>query len=210
MTRWPAVQEVVERIFGRKPSKGANPDEVVALGAAAYGGILAGLSDDAQLLDVTPHDIGIKVGDSSLSGRLPRNSMLPVRARRAVRDHHAEPEVRPSRALSGREPDVAKNRKRSGRPRRSPRAAAASASSSVITVDVESILSVTARELTSGRTPACDPAERRPVSADRRIITRRRGTARCMVTRRAARRRAGPDSRPLITAELSSRPDQKP
>ena len=63
-------------------SKGANPDEVVALGAAAYAGILAGDSDEAQLLDVTPHDIGIRVGDSGFATVLPRNSMLPVRARR--------------------------------------------------------------------------------------------------------------------------------
>ena len=60
MTRWPAVQDTVERIFHKKPSKGANPDEVVALGAAAYAGILAGDTDDASLLDVTPHDLGIK------------------------------------------------------------------------------------------------------------------------------------------------------
>src|SRR4029077_21044768 len=74
MTRWPAVQDAVERIFGRKPSKGANPDEVVALGAAAYAGILAGESDDAALLDVTPHDLGIKVGDSQFAVVVPRNS----------------------------------------------------------------------------------------------------------------------------------------
>src|SRR5688500_1789568 len=82
MTRFPTVAAVVEKIFKKKPSKGANPDEVVALGAAAYAGILAGEADDATLLDVTPHDIGIKVGDSQFSVMIPRNSMLPVRARK--------------------------------------------------------------------------------------------------------------------------------
>jgi molecular chaperone DnaK len=83
MTRYPAVAAVVERIFKKKPSRGANPDEVVALGAAAYAGILAGEAvNDATLLDVTPHDIGIRVGETQFAVMIPRNSMLPVRARR--------------------------------------------------------------------------------------------------------------------------------
>ncbi len=112
MTRWPAVQDVVEQIFGKKPSKGANPDEVVAQGAAAYAGILAGEADDAALLDVTPHDIGIKVGDSQFAVVLPRNSMLPVRARRLFASREASVTIRPSGGLSQREIIEIINRRR--------------------------------------------------------------------------------------------------
>ncbi len=112
MTRWPAVQASVERIFGRKPSKGANPDEVVALGAAAYAGILAGDSDDAALLDVTPHDLGIKVGDSGFSVLIPRNSMLPVRARKLFATTTDDQRFVSIERVPGRiRPDVGKNRK---------------------------------------------------------------------------------------------------
>ena len=111
MTRWPAVQETVERIFGKKPSKGANPDEVVALGAASYGGILAGESDEAALLDVTPHDIGIRVGDSQFALIVPRNSMLPVRARRLFATTTENQKFVSIELYQGESTDVAKNRK---------------------------------------------------------------------------------------------------
>ncbi|MDQ3341556.1 MAG: Hsp70 family protein, partial [Myxococcota bacterium] len=111
MTRWPAVQDFVERKFGRKPSKGANPDEVVALGAAAYAGILAGESDEAQLLDVTPHDIGIRVGDSGFATVLPRNSMLPVRARRMFATTSDNQKFVSIELYQGESQDLSKNRK---------------------------------------------------------------------------------------------------
>jgi molecular chaperone DnaK len=178
MTRWPAVQAVVERIFGKKPSKGANPDEVVALGAAAYAGILAGDSDDAALLDVTPHDIGIKVGDSQFAVVLPRNSMLPVRARRLFATTAENQKFVSIELYQGESPDVSKNRKLGqvvlddlppGPP-------GSTRIELVITVDVESILSVTARELRSGREasvtirPSGGLSQREIVE----IITRRR------------------------------------
>ena len=153
MTRWPAVQEVVERIFHRKPSKGANPDEVVALGAAAFAGILTGEDDDAQLLDVTPHDIGIKVGDSSFALVVPRNSMLPVRARRLFATTSPDQKFVTIELYQGEATDIAKNRKLGqvvlddlpGGPAGSVRVEL------VMTVDVEGILSVTAREIKTGR-----------------------------------------------------------
>ena len=111
MTRWPAVQTMVERIFGRKPSKGANPDEVVALGAAAYAGILSGESDDAQLLDVTPHDLGIKVGDSGFSVMIARNSMLPVRARKLFATTAADQRFVSIDVYQGESDQLGKNRK---------------------------------------------------------------------------------------------------
>ncbi|MCL4143549.1 UNVERIFIED_CONTAM: hypothetical protein GTU68_022390 [Idotea baltica] len=59
-TRIPAVQEAVEKFFGKTPSKGVNPDEVVALGAAIQGGVLSGDVKDVLLLDVTPLSLGIE------------------------------------------------------------------------------------------------------------------------------------------------------
>ncbi|MGE0547247.1 MAG: Hsp70 family protein [Kofleriaceae bacterium] len=153
MTRWPAVQDIVEKIFRKRPSKGANPDEVVALGAAAYAGILAGDSDDAQLLDVTPHDIGIKVGDSQFAVVLPRNSMLPVRARRMFATTSEDQKFVSIELYQGESQDVTKNRKLGqvvldDLP---PGPAGSVRVELVMTVDVESILSVKARELRSGR-----------------------------------------------------------
>jgi molecular chaperone DnaK len=153
MTRWPAVADVVERVFHRKPSRGANPDEVVALGAAQYAGILAGTSDDAALLDVTPHDLGIKVGDSQFAVVLPRNSMLPVRARRVFKTTEDNQTFVTIELYQGDSADVANNRKLGqvvldDLP---PGPAGATRVELVITADVESILSVTARELKTGR-----------------------------------------------------------
>ena len=153
MTRWPAVQDTVERIFGKKPSKGANPDEVVALGAAAYAGILAGDSDDAALLDVTPHDLGIKVGDSGFSVVIPRNSMLPVRARKLFATTATDQKFVSIDVYQGESDQLGKNRKLGqvvldDLPPGPPGAVRVEL---VMTVDVESILSVTARELKGGR-----------------------------------------------------------
>ena len=153
MTRTPAVQEIVAKIFGKKPSKGANPDEVVALGAAAYAGILAGESDEAALLDVTPHDIGIKVGDSGFSAVLPRNSMLPCRARRLFATTSDNQRFVSIELYQGESTDVSKNRKLGQVVLDDlPQGPAGSVRVElVITVDVESILAVSARELRTGR-----------------------------------------------------------
>ena len=178
MTRSPAVQDSVERLFHRKPSKGANPDEVVALGAAQYAGILAGESDDAALLDVTPHDLGIKVGDSQFAVVLPRNSMLPVRARRLFATTAENQKFVSIELYQGDSSDVAKNRKLGqvvldDLP---PGPAGSTRVELVITVNVESILGVTAREIRSGREasvtirPSGGLSQREIVE----IITRRR------------------------------------
>ncbi|MBA2539412.1 MAG: Hsp70 family protein [Deltaproteobacteria bacterium] len=178
MTRWPAVQDVVERIFQRKPSKGANPDEVVALGGAAYAGILAGEADDAQLLDVTPHDIGIKVGDSGFALVVPRNSMLPVRARRLFATTTVDQKFVSIELYQGEDKEVAKNRKLGQVVLDDlPKGPAGSVRVELImTVDVEGILSVTARESKTGREasvtirPSGGLSQREIVE----IITRRR------------------------------------
>ncbi len=153
MTRWPAVQATVERIYKRKPSKGANPDEVVAAGAAAYAGILSGDADDAALLDVTPHDIGIRVGDSQFAVVVPRNSMLPVRARRVFATTAENQKFVSIELYQGESTEVAKNRKLGqitldDLPPGPPGSVRVEL---VITVDVESLLSVVARESKTGR-----------------------------------------------------------
>ena len=153
MTRWPAVQRTVERIFHRKPSKGANPDEVVALGAAAYAGILGGDADDAALLDVTPHDIGIKVGDSGFSVIIPRNSMLPVRARKLFATTSDDQKFVSIELYQGESSELRGNRKLGhvvldALP---PGPAGSVRVELVMTIDVESILGVTARELRTGK-----------------------------------------------------------
>ncbi|MEZ4362195.1 MAG: Hsp70 family protein [Kofleriaceae bacterium] len=153
MTRWPPVEAVVERFFGKRPSKGANPDEVVALGAATYAGILAGDSDEAALLDVTPRDIGIKVGDGKFAVLIPRNSMLPVRTRRLFATRTPNQKFVSIELYQGESNDVAKNRKL-GQVVLGDLPSGAAGSVRVeltITIDVESILSVTARELRTGK-----------------------------------------------------------
>ena len=154
MTRYPAVAAVVETIFQRKPSRGANPDEVVALGAAAYAGILAGESAaDATLLDVTPHDIGIRVGEAQFSVMIPRNSMLPVRARRLFATTSPDQRFVQIELYQGEHTDVSKNRKLGqivldDLP---PGPAGSVRVELALTIDVESILAVTARELRTGK-----------------------------------------------------------
>ena len=77
-TRTPAVQAMVERIFGKAPNKTVNPDEVVALGAAIQGGILAGEVSDVVLLDVTPLSLGIETLGGVCTRLIERNTTIPT------------------------------------------------------------------------------------------------------------------------------------
>lgn len=78
MTRMPAVQEKVKKIFGKEPMKGVNPDEVVALGAAIQGGVLQGDVKDVLLLDVTPLSLGIETMGSVSTKLIERNTTIPT------------------------------------------------------------------------------------------------------------------------------------
>jgi len=78
-TRIPAVQAKVKEIFGREPHQGVNPDEVVALGAAIQGGVLAGDVHDVLLLDVTPLSLGIETLGGVMTKLIQRNSTIPTR-----------------------------------------------------------------------------------------------------------------------------------
>ena len=78
MTRMPKVQKVVQEFFGKKPSKGVNPDEAVALGAAIQAGVLAGDVKDILLLDVTPLTLGLETLGSVRTSLIERNTTIPT------------------------------------------------------------------------------------------------------------------------------------
>jgi molecular chaperone DnaK len=78
-TRIPKVQQLVRECFGKEPHKGVNPDEVVAVGAAVQGGVLAGDVKDLLLLDVTPLSLGIETLGGVLTTLIPRNTTIPSR-----------------------------------------------------------------------------------------------------------------------------------
>ena len=180
-TRIPLVRRRLAELFGREPALRINPDEVVAQGAAAFAAVLTGSDDDAALLDVTPHDIGIKVGESQFSVIIPRNSMLPVRARRVFATTMADQKFVQIELYQGDSNDVQDNRRLGmvvldDLP---PGPAGSVRVELILTIDVESILSVTAREPKSGKQsavtirPSGGLSQRDLVD----IIARRRGDA---------------------------------
>jgi molecular chaperone DnaK len=78
-TRMPKVQEVTKQLFGKEPNKGVNPDEVVAVGAAIQGGVLAGEVKDVVLLDVTPLSLGVETLGGVTTTLIPRNTTIPTK-----------------------------------------------------------------------------------------------------------------------------------
>jgi len=79
-TRMPAVQEIVEQTFGKKPRKDVNPDEAVAMGAAVQGGVLSGDVKDVLLLDVTPLSLGIETLGGVMTKLIEKNTTVPTKA----------------------------------------------------------------------------------------------------------------------------------
>ena len=77
-TRIPLVQETVQKFFGKEPHRGVNPDEVVAVGAAVQGGVLAGDVKDVVLLDVTPLSLGVETLGGVMTVMIPRNTTIPT------------------------------------------------------------------------------------------------------------------------------------
>jgi molecular chaperone DnaK len=78
-TRIPKVQEIVEKLFGKKPNKSVNPDEVVAVGAAIQGAVLSGEVKDVLLLDVTPLSLGIETMGGVMTRLIESNTTIPTK-----------------------------------------------------------------------------------------------------------------------------------
>jgi molecular chaperone DnaK len=78
-TRMPMIQELVQNLTNKAPNKSVNPDEVVALGAAIQGGVLAGDVKDVLLLDVTPLSLGLETLGGVMTPLIPRNTTIPTR-----------------------------------------------------------------------------------------------------------------------------------
>jgi molecular chaperone DnaK len=151
MSRMPAVQAAVERIFARKPSKGANPDEIVALGAAAEASILAGELDDVVLVDVLPQSLGIRIGES-FSVVMPRNTAVPARAKKLFATSRDDQQFIHVEIYQGESDNVRDNRhlgrlSLEGLP---PGKAGGVKIELNFLVDVDGILHVSAKELSTG------------------------------------------------------------
>lgn len=110
MTRMPAIQKFVTDIFGREPHKGVNPDEVVAIGAAIQGGVLAGEVKDVVLLDVTPLSLGVETLGGVMTTLIQRNTTIPTKKKEiftTAADSQTQVEIH---VLQGERPMASDNR----------------------------------------------------------------------------------------------------
>jgi len=110
MTRMPSVQEKVKELFGKEPHKGINPDEVVAVGAAIQGGVLAGDVKDVLLLDVTPLSLGIETLGGMLTSIIPRNTTIPAEKSKIFTTAEDNQPAVSIHVLQGERPSAADNR----------------------------------------------------------------------------------------------------
>ncbi len=109
-TRIPAIQEAVEKFFGKAPSKGVNPDEVVAIGAAIQGGVLTGEVKDVLLLDVTPLSLGIETMGGVMTKLIEANTTIPTKKSEVFSTaSDSQPSVE-IHILQGERPMAAQNR----------------------------------------------------------------------------------------------------
>jgi molecular chaperone DnaK len=109
-TRMPKIQELVKQLFGKEPHRGVNPDEVVAVGAAIQGGVLAGDVKDLLLLDVTPLTLAIETLGGVATPMIPRNTTIPTKKSETfstAADNQTEVEVH---VLQGERPMAGQNR----------------------------------------------------------------------------------------------------
>ncbi len=110
MTRMPLVQEKVEEIFGKKPHRGVNPDEVVALGAAVQSGILGGEVREVILLDITPFSLGIRVAGDRFSPIIPKNTSIPTMATKVFTTTENNQDMVTVTVLQGEDGTASKNK----------------------------------------------------------------------------------------------------
>jgi molecular chaperone DnaK len=153
MSRMPAVQERAVRIFKRQPSRGVNPDEIVAMGAAVHSGIMGGELQEVVLLDVTPHDMGVKVAGDKMSVVIQGNTSIPTRAKKVFATTEDNQTFVAIEIYQGAQELASKNR-RLGRFVLGDLAAAPRGRTKVevsFTLDADGILEVTAAEVGTGR-----------------------------------------------------------
>ena len=110
MTRMPLVQEKVEEVFGIKPNKGVNPDEVVAVGGAIQSGILGGEVREVVLLDITPLNLGIRVSGDRFSAVILKNTSIPTRESKVFTTTEANQDLVSITVLQGDDEQASKNK----------------------------------------------------------------------------------------------------
>jgi len=153
MTRMPAVQERVRRIFGKEPQKGVNPDEVVAMGAAIQGGVLKGDVQDVLLLDVTPLSLGIETLGGVMTRLIEKNTTIPTKKSEMFSTAEDNQPAVSIHVLQG-EREMARDNKTLGRfelvgiapaPRGTPQIEV------TFDIDADGIVNVSARDMATGK-----------------------------------------------------------
>lgn len=153
MTRMPAVQKMVESIFGREPHKGVNPDEVVAIGAAIQGGVLTGDVKDVLLLDVIPLTLGIETYGGVMTPLVERNTTIPVQKKQIFSTASDNQPAVTIRVLQG-ERKMASDNKEIGRFDLSDIPPAARGMPQIevaFDIDADGILHVSAKDMSTGK-----------------------------------------------------------
>jgi molecular chaperone DnaK len=153
MSRMPAVQERAQRIFGKQASKGVNPDEIVAMGAAVHSGIMGGELQEVVLLDVTPHDMGVRVAGDRMSVVIAANTSIPTRAKKIFATTEDNQTFVAIEVYQGPHETASRNRRLGrfvlGDLRPAPRGQTKVEVS--FTMDADGILEITASEIGTGR-----------------------------------------------------------
>src|SRR5262249_37213260 len=156
MSRMPAVQQRIEAVFGKNASKGVNPDEIVAVGAATQSAVLSGALREVVLLDVTPHGLGIRAEGNRMSFIIPRNCTIPTREHKVFATTEDDQTIVTIEVFKGDEADVRKNRllgefNLGGLPK----ARAGETHVEVaFTIDVDGILHVSAKDMATAKEAA--------------------------------------------------------
>ncbi len=153
MTRMPAVQSRVIEIFGKSPSKGVNPDEIVAAGAAIQSAVIGGELEEVILLDVTPHALGIRTVGNRMSFIIPANTTVPTRETKTFTTTADNQDFVSIEVYQGADENVSGNRRLgrfvlTGLPKKKKGDIKVEVS---FTMDADGILKVSAREQESGK-----------------------------------------------------------